>query len=104
VLANGPTCIHSSTDTATLVAALAAQQLPVVESCDAGAYLCEETLYMLEHLRKSTHSLQQVLFVHLPPWQSEIHYRGQNCRCELTLLSDFLQRLLRHFPNRELSR
>ncbi len=39
-------------------------------SSDAGGFLCEETLYVLEGLRESQPDLKHVAFVHVPPYDT----------------------------------
>ncbi len=58
-------------------------------STDAGAYLCEEMLYSLEVLKQARQSLQVVAFVHLPPFGTELRYRGETRDCDEELLLDF---------------
>ena len=92
---DGPEYRAATADCAALQIALSAQGVPVKLSEDAGAFLCEEMLYTLEGLRENHESLRVVLFVHLPPYGTELLYRGQTRTCDETLLLDFGQRLLR---------
>ncbi|MDP1931078.1 MAG: hypothetical protein Q8L60_06460 [Gammaproteobacteria bacterium] len=91
---NGPESRTASADCAGMERALAAQGIPVKLSADAGAFLCEELLYTLEGLRVRNEFLHTVLFVHLPPYGTELHYRNQPRICDEPLLVDFGQRLL----------
>lgn len=74
--------------------ALANAGIPVRRSTDAGGFLCEEALFTLERCRADNPSLQLVLFVHLPPFGSTLHYRGEERLCDNALLADFGARLL----------
>lgn len=98
---NGPELRIASADCKGLHAALSAQGVPVQLSDDAGAFLCEEMLYTLESLRENHESLQSVLFIHLPPYGTDLLYRGQLGPCDETLLLDFGLRLLSCICNHE---
>lgn len=95
----GPELRIASADCKALHATLSAQGIPVKLSVDAGAFLCEEMLYTLESLRENHESLQSVLFVHLPPYGTELMYRGQLDTCDETMLLDFGLRLLSCFSS-----
>lgn len=69
--------------------ALAAQDIPIRLSDDAGAYLCEELLYTLEEFRDAHAGLARVLFVHVPPFGTPLSYRGKQQTCSEELLEDF---------------
>ena len=66
MVAGGPAEYRASADTARIAAALAAQAYPATQSRDAGSYLCEETLYTLEHLKATKHPDVYVMFCHVP--------------------------------------
>lgn len=91
---DGPEHRSASADCAGLQTTLCAQGIPVQLSGDAGAFLCEEMLYTLEGLRENHESLQSVLFVHVPPYGTELLYREQPHVCDESLLLDFGRRLL----------
>ncbi len=93
----GPDDVQSSSDCAKLVTALTELDVPARLSDDAGAYLCEELLYTLETLKPEHSFLKQVLFVHLPPWQTALVYQQQNRRCDEALLFEFCELLLQSF-------
>ena len=63
-------------------------------SDDAGAYLCEELLYTLEEFKDLHPAIEQVLFVHVPPFGSALVYKGREQLCSDALLTDFGQSLL----------
>ncbi len=84
----------STADFNSLHQQLADQGIPIRVSQDAGQFLCEETLYCLEHFKQQVDSLELVTFVHLPPFGSELQYLHQNRTCDKELLSDFANRLL----------
>ncbi len=91
----GPDERRSSFACQSLCEALAAQGIPVRLSEDAGAYLCEELLYTLEELREATPAIEQVLFVHVPPWGTPLQWQGETRVCDEALLREFGQTLLR---------
>jgi len=90
----GPDTRPASTHYFTLCTHLAKAGYPVQLSTDAGAYLCEELLYTLEALNAQHSSLQTVLFVHLPPFGSELELHGQSRQCDAALLLEFSAQLL----------
>jgi pyrrolidone-carboxylate peptidase len=71
VVPGGPDVLRATADCDRLARALRGQGYPVRVSTDAGRYLCEETLYALEHL-KAKRGLPFVLFCHVPPLDSAI--------------------------------
>ena len=73
---------------------LLARDLPVLLSVDAGSYLCEETLFHLEHRFKDYTHNQLALFVHLPPYGTTLQFKGRQRSCEETLLLEFGNDLL----------
>jgi len=91
---NGPDQLQASVDWPDLVQALNRRQIPLQPSCDAGAYLCEETLYTLERMRQLRNGPRQVLFVHVPPWHSALDYQQQATHCNLPLLLEVGEALL----------
>lgn len=93
--ATGPAERKSSFACGKLCQTLAAQGIPVRLSDDAGAYLCEELLYTLEELKELHPTIEQVLFVHVPPFGSSLVYKGREQLCSEALLADFGQALLR---------
>lgn len=72
IVDGGPDSLPASIDAPQLVKALAAKGYAINASTDAGGYLCEETLYALEHL-KANHKIDgPVMFCHVPPLGSKI--------------------------------
>jgi pyroglutamyl-peptidase len=69
-------------------------QIPIKMSDDAGAFLCEETLYNLESFRQATPLIKTVVFIHVPPYNSKLHYKGKEQKCDESLLADFIDHLL----------
>lgn len=67
IIESGPAEVKASIDSAKLRERLVEQKHAVRVSTSAGAYLCEETLYTLEHLKKQHPDLAQVMFCHVPP-------------------------------------
>jgi pyroglutamyl-peptidase len=85
----GPAQRLSSFACESVCSTLAAQGIPICLSDDAGAYLCEELLYTLEEFKEAHLAIAQVLFVHVPPFGTPLHYQGQERRCSEALLEDF---------------
>lgn len=85
----GPPQRHSSMSCDPLCRSLAAQGIPIRLSDDAGAYLCEELLYTLEELKVSQPQIAQVLFVHVPPFGTSLHYKEEARTCSEALLEEF---------------
>ena len=94
ISASGPQEYLSSAPCATVQKTLTREGIPIELSRNAGAYLCEEALYTLEHGKTIYPFVNQVFFVHLPPYGSVLHYRGEARICDEKLLSDFGSRLL----------
>lgn len=66
----GPARRDASFPLQRLFARLKAQEHPGRLSNDAGRFLCEETLYVLEGLRESDRALEHVAFIHVPPFET----------------------------------
>lgn len=66
IVENGPDELASTAPCDALAAALEKKGYPITVSKNAGRYLCEETVYTLEHL-KTKYPLETVLFCHVPP-------------------------------------
>lgn len=94
IMPDGPEVRHASINAAELLTALQAQDIPIHRSEDAGQYLCEETLYSLEHLKSQHDFIYKVVFVHLPPFGTEVTYRGEPSQVDELLLKDFVARLV----------
>jgi len=96
VIKTGGTAIIESTAPLTSIAqSLLLEGLDIEVSKDAGAYLCEELLYGLEDLKTTNSHVELVVFAHLPPFATQLHYRGQSRQCDADLLQDFTTSLLR---------
>lgn len=89
----GPDRIRASIDARALQRHLAAGDFPVRTSRDAGAYLCEETLYTLERLRVQHAALVTVVFVHLPPYGTPVRFGDRVTLCDEALLTRFSRHL-----------
>ena len=89
----GPETIHASFDMLALQRALS-PNFPVRRSRSAGGYLCEETLYHLECLKAEYKTLQQVLFVHLPPLGTRLRMNGAPGYCDSATLRKFGEHLV----------
>ena len=67
---------------------------PAQKSDDAGAFICEEALYFLESLRRSSGRKMRVVFCHLPPFGTELQVADQPVVCDQPLLNNFVSDLL----------
>lgn len=67
VTADGPDVLRATAEVDRMVRALAAKGHTVRRSENAGRYLCEETLYSLETLKKGGKLRGTVVFSHVPP-------------------------------------
>jgi pyrrolidone-carboxylate peptidase/ketosteroid isomerase-like protein len=76
VTADGPEEFHATADVDRLVRALAAKGHVVRRSEDAGRYLCEETLYSLETLKKAGRLRGTVVLSHVPPLGAKVGGRA----------------------------
>ena len=94
ILNNGPDAYRASVDSTSLHKMMADQNIPIRISTDAGQFICEETLYCLEHLKREYACLKTVVFVHLPPYGTRLPYRGTEREVDTELLKDFIQRLV----------
>jgi pyroglutamyl-peptidase len=90
----GPDERRSSFACQALCDALSAQGIPVRLSEDAGAYLCEELLYTLEEFKETEPAINQVLFVHVPPWGTPLQWQGKARVCDEALLQEFGEAML----------
>ncbi len=103
ILPGGPAEQPASIDTQTLQQAIEAEHIPIRLSDDAGQYICEETLYCLESLKLAHDDIQTVVFVHLPPYGTEMIYRGESRPVDQPLLEDFVKRLVDAVKNLKLA-
>lgn len=90
---DGPARISASIDGVGLRRMLVAGDFPVRTSSDAGAYLCEETLYTIERLRNKHEPLATVVFVHLPPYGTTLNMGDRRVQCDDPLLARFASAL-----------
>ncbi len=100
---NGLALRTASADCKHLQEALAARGIASILSADAGGFLCEELLYTLEGLRDLYDFLKSVVFVHLPPYGTELQYKGQPHVCDEALLVDFAHNLLQCLRESDIS-
>lgn len=94
ILPDGPEVINAGIDAGALQRNLAQQGYPIRISSDAGGFLCEETLYTLEHLKAKHARLSTVVFVHLPPYGTTFFRRGVEVQCKETELESFATALV----------
>ena len=93
---DGPDNHSASVNASALQESISKLNIPIRISTDAGAFLCEETLYCLESLKLQYGFLELVAFVHLPPYGSTLEYQGQERICDKALLESFGKILLKH--------
>lgn len=89
-----PALRHASIDAEAVKARLQGDGFPVQISNDAGQFLCEQTLYVLEGLRAAHAPATTVAFAHVPPYQTELEVRQTRRSCDETLLAEFARALL----------
>jgi hypothetical protein len=95
IVAEGPDEYRATIDAAALAKALADDAAPVRISTDAGQYLCEETLYTLEHLKATRDFAGDVMFCHVPPLGARIGDRV----VDAAYVQRFVERLLAAWAN-----
>jgi pyroglutamyl-peptidase len=86
---DGPDSLRITAPLGEIRQALLNRGVPVLLSVDAGSYLCEETLFLLEHRFKKQTSGNLALFVHLPPFGSYLLFKGRERQCREDLLLEF---------------
>ncbi|HIG44537.1 MAG TPA: hypothetical protein EYQ14_28980 [Gammaproteobacteria bacterium] len=94
IITGAPDTLQATIDSTALHHALKAEQIPVRISNDAGGFLCDETLYVLEMMKLQRPVVETVVFVHLPPFGTRLVYKGEQCTCDPAILSDFANCLL----------
>lgn len=72
VVDKGPTKLIATIDARHMAERLSMAGFPTKVSRDAGGYLCEETLYCLEFLRRGGGDQMSVMFCHIPPIGAKI--------------------------------
>lgn len=68
---------------------------PTRVSVDAGQYLCEEMLYVMERARKGEGAPAMVVFAHMPPLGQPVYMDGQVVRMTPDLAESFVRALLK---------
>ncbi len=86
---DGPDSLRITAPLQTIRKELLERGVPVLLSVDAGSYLCEETLYLLEHRFRVQTSGDLALFVHLPPYDTTVEFKGTSRLCREELLLEF---------------
>ena len=81
IVRGGPESVKASINAGKLRQQLVHLGHPVRLSEDAGAFLCEETLYSLERLKELHKPLQNVAFCHMPPAGSTSAEAGALAKC-----------------------
>jgi pyroglutamyl-peptidase len=90
IVADGPAKYEATVDAEAIVEALDNDAAPVRISTDAGHYLCEETLYTLEHLKATRRFPGDVMFCHVPPLGARINGKA----VDTAFVQRFVERLL----------
>lgn len=85
----GPPSIKSSAPVFEIRRQLVSRGVPVLLSLNAGRFLCEETLFVLEHNCKRHAEVKLVLFVHVPPYGTSLKFKNQDRICDHELLLEF---------------
>jgi len=94
IVRDAPDSLRSTAPLLEIRRALLARKVPVLLSVDAGSYLCEETLYLLEHRFREWTENRLALFVHLPPFGTSLKFKGRQRLCEEELLLEFANDLI----------
>lgn len=84
-----PKSLRSSAPLLAIRQGLLARNVPVLLSVDAGGYLCEETLFHLEHRYRHCTQSRSAFFVHVPPYGTPLWFKGRQRRCDEELLLEF---------------
>ena len=90
IVGDGPTEFTSTFPVAEVVDILKRKGLPVRISEHAGQYLCEETLYSLETLRRKSPITPVVAFCHVPPLKSMIGEKAVDADYVQNFVLEFL--------------
>jgi pyroglutamyl-peptidase len=90
IVEDGKSQLSATLDCQALANRLKKKGYPVRVSDNAGRYLCEETLYSLESLRKQDDALT-VSFCHVPPLGTTITEKGEKGDSEKTITSEYVQ-------------
>ena len=94
ILAGGPAKVISSAPLVEIRNALIDKGIPVLLSSNAGGFLCEELLYVLEHSCLQHPGVKLAMFVHLPPYGTSLKFKQQERICDDELLLDFSSELI----------
>lgn len=90
----GPSAVNATIAAQRLHQRLLELGYPIRISNDAGAFLCEETLYCLELLKQEFDCIKTVAFVHLPPFDTAAQVNSKDRVCDPELLATFASALL----------
>lgn len=89
ILPCAPMMRETSSDLGFLCKNLKPEVLPVRISQDAGKFLCEETLFVIEELKTKYDEIKLVVFAHLPPYGSSMELLGQQQTCDESVYRRF---------------
>jgi pyroglutamyl-peptidase len=90
----GPAAMIATINAMAIQRNLAGKGYPIRISKNAGQFLCEETLYVLEQLKQAHETLTKVIFCHVPPFGTTIHIKGKAGICNAVTLKQFANNLL----------
>jgi pyroglutamyl-peptidase len=90
VLEDAPASLRSSAPLPPIRQELLERGVPILLSLNAGSYLCEETLFLLEHGLRNETETGLALFVHLPPYATRLVFKGRERSCDAELLKEFV--------------
>ena len=93
VVPDGPDQLRSPFPMNRLMPALQGAGLPVGVSENAGQYLCDETTYALEYLRRSRANFECAFF-HVPPLGTKLIVSGREAACDRELLLSFVVKVV----------
>ena len=91
IVAGGPRQLAATVDSERFARSLSEKGYPTRVSSNAGRYLCEETLYTLEHLKATDRLETTVLFCHVPPLGSRIEDKRVDAKFVGQFVEDVLE-------------
>lgn len=98
VVEGGPDLLGSNFALDKVLPALEKTGVPVRLSGNAGQFLCDETVYTLEHLRRSRGGFECAFF-HVPALGSKIEVAGKEIECSRELLRGFVEALVKSWAS-----
>ena len=90
----GPAAYDATADLVSIARRLSQFGYPIRRSADAGQFLCEETLYVLEQLKQANSGIKLVLFCHVPPFGTRFRQNGKDQLADEGTLAKFARELV----------